>query len=263
MTNPIKKYRVIQVATGNVGNVSLRAIIEHPLLELVGVLVYTKDKVGKDASELCELSDPKPTGILATDNLEEILAIKADAVAYMPRQTNFEELSRILGSGKNVGTTRTDLLNPNWLKPEQRTLIEAGLKKGNTALRSIGSSPGTATEILPLILFSYQRKLDCLTINEYANLSSRTNSADMIFNQMGYGQPDSAFSEQMLKKVAEDFQGSIRITAQGLGIELDEVKVRAKRRSPWKTPKSHRAWFPKARSRHFAFPTTGSTREKS
>lgn len=225
MSNSTKKYRVIQVATGNVGNVSLRAIIEHPLLELVGVLVYTKDKVGKDASELCELADPKPTGIKATDNLDEILAIEADAVAYMPRQTNFEEVSKILGSGKNVGTTRTDLLNPNWLKPEQRTLIEAGLKKGNTALRSIGSSPGTATELLPLILFSYQRKLDCLVINEYANLSSRTNSADMIFNQMGYGQPDSAFSEQMLSKVAEDFQGSIRITAQGLGIELDEVKV--------------------------------------
>ncbi|KAI3393336.1 hypothetical protein diail_4417, partial [Diaporthe ilicicola] len=225
MTPPTKKYRVIQVATGNVGNLSLRSIIEHPLMELVGVLVYTKDKVGKDASELCELSDPKPTGVKATDSLDEILAIEADAVAYMPRRTNFEELSRILASGKNVGTTRTDLLNPNWLKPDQRSLIEAALKKGNTALRSIGSSPGTATELLPLIMLSYQRKLDCLYINEYANLSSRTNSADMIFNQMGYGQPDSAFSEQMLKMVAEDFQGSIRVTAQGLGIELDEVKV--------------------------------------
>lgn len=143
----------------------------------------------------------------------------------MPRQTNFEELRRILGSGKNVWTTRTDLLNPNWLKPEHRSLIDAALARGNTALRSMGSSPGTATELLPLVLLSYQRKLNCLVTNEYANLSTRTNSADMIFNQTGYGQPDSAFSEQMLKTVGEDFQGSIRITAQGLGIELDEVQV--------------------------------------
>lgn len=225
MATPSKKYRVIQVATGNVGNVSLRSIIEHPLLELVGVLVYTKDKVGKDASELCELSNPKPTGVKATDKLEDILAIEADAVAYMPRRTNFDELCKILASGKNVGTTRTDLLNPKWLKPEQQAQVEAALKKGNTALRSIGSSPGTATELLPLIMLSYQRRLDCLIINEYANLSSRTNSADMLFNQMGYGQADSAFSEQMLKTVAEDFSGSIRITAEGLGIELDEVRV--------------------------------------
>ncbi|KAK7696941.1 hypothetical protein SLS64_014070 [Diaporthe eres] len=225
MATSTKKYRVIQVATGNVGNVSLRTIIEHPLMELVGVLVYTKDKVGKDASELCELSSPKLTGIKATDNLEEILAIKADAVAYMPRQTNFEELSRILASGKNVATPRTDLLNPNWLEPEHRRLIEEGLKKGNSALRSTGSSPGTATEILPLVMLAYQRKLDCLVMNEYANLASRTNSADMIFEQMGFGKPDSAFSEQMLGKIAVDYQGSIRLTAQGLGIELDEIKA--------------------------------------
>lgn len=225
MATSTKKYRVIQVATGNVGNVSLRAIIEHPLMELAGVLVYTKDKVGKDASELCELSSPKLTGIKATDNLEEILAIKADAVAYMPRQTNFEELSRILASGKNVATSRTDLLNPNWLPAEHRRLVEDGLKKGNTALRSTGSSPGTGTEILPLVMLHYQRKLDCLVMNEYANLASRTNSADMIFEQMGFGKPDSAFSEQMLGKIAVDYQGSIRLTAQGLGIELDEIKA--------------------------------------
>lgn len=105
MASPTKKYRVIQVATGNVGNVSLRAIIDHPMLELVGVLVYTKNKIGKDASELCELSNAQITGIKAPDNLEEILAIRADAVAYMPRQTNFEELSRILDSGQECSDT--------------------------------------------------------------------------------------------------------------------------------------------------------------
>lgn len=51
------------------------------------------------------------------------------------------------------------------------------------------------------------------------------NSADMIFEQMGFGKPDSAFSEQMLSKIAVDYQGSIQITAQGLGIELDEIKA--------------------------------------
>lgn len=55
-------------------------------------------------------------------------------------------------------------------------------------------------------MLSYQRKrkLDCLVMSEYANLASRTNSADMIFEQMGLGKPDSAFSEQMLSKIAVD-----------------------------------------------------------
>ena len=45
--------RVVQWATGNVGTKSLRAVIEHPQLELVGLYVHSADKVGKDAGELC------------------------------------------------------------------------------------------------------------------------------------------------------------------------------------------------------------------
>ena len=37
-----KKYRVIQWATGNVGSRSLRTIIEHPNLELVGLYVTSR-----------------------------------------------------------------------------------------------------------------------------------------------------------------------------------------------------------------------------
>ena len=44
-----KTYRVIQWATGTVGAVSLRHIIENPDYELAGVLVYNPDKSGKDA----------------------------------------------------------------------------------------------------------------------------------------------------------------------------------------------------------------------
>lgn len=37
-------YRVVQWATGNIGLRSLRAVIEHPNLELVGVYVYSDAK---------------------------------------------------------------------------------------------------------------------------------------------------------------------------------------------------------------------------
>jgi len=47
------RYRVVQWATGNVGTKSLRAVIEHPALELVGLYVHSVEKAGKDAGELC------------------------------------------------------------------------------------------------------------------------------------------------------------------------------------------------------------------
>ena len=57
-----RRYRVVQWATGSVGASALRAIIEHPDLELVGVLVFDPEKEGRDAGELCGVGE---TGVLA------------------------------------------------------------------------------------------------------------------------------------------------------------------------------------------------------
>ena len=51
----MRRHRVIQWSTGNVGKLALRAIIERPDLELVGLWVHGADKVGRDAGELCGL----------------------------------------------------------------------------------------------------------------------------------------------------------------------------------------------------------------
>src|SRR5438874_2645153 len=76
----IVPYKVIQWATGNVGQLALRGIIEHPDLELVGLLVHSGDKAGKDAGELAGVG---PVGVRATNDVEEILAVDADVVSYM------------------------------------------------------------------------------------------------------------------------------------------------------------------------------------
>ena len=71
-------YRVIQWSTGNVGGYALRAILQHPELELVGLVVSNPDKVGKDAADLCGLDSP--TGIRATDDWQPLLDAGAGAV---------------------------------------------------------------------------------------------------------------------------------------------------------------------------------------
>ena len=71
-------YKVIQWATGNVGHLALRGIIEHPDLELVGLLVHSREKAGRDAGELVGLP---AVGVAATNDVDEILALDADALA--------------------------------------------------------------------------------------------------------------------------------------------------------------------------------------
>src|SRR3546814_5509418 len=86
-----KTCRVVQWATGNVGARSLRTLIEHPDLELVGLYVYGETKAGRDAGELCGLP---PIGVKATRNVDEILALKADCVVYMPQTIDADHLCR-------------------------------------------------------------------------------------------------------------------------------------------------------------------------
>src|SRR3954471_6710764 len=110
-------YRVVQWATGNIGRRSLRAVIEHPNLKLVGVYVHSEAKAGRDAGELCGL---EPVGIQATRSIDEIIARRADCVLYMPQGCDFDALCRLLASGANVITTRSEFNNPASLEPTVR-----------------------------------------------------------------------------------------------------------------------------------------------
>ena len=45
-------YRVVTWGTGNVGTYAARAVLNHPELELVGHIVSSDDKAGKDVAEV-------------------------------------------------------------------------------------------------------------------------------------------------------------------------------------------------------------------
>lgn len=216
------RYRVIQWATGNVGSRSLRAVIEHPLYDLVGVYVTSAAKAGKDAGELCGLGPV--TGIKATDKVDEIMALEADAVLYMPAFTDYDQVCRLLASGKNIVTPRGEFLHPSAMNPDRRAEVESACIEGGTSIHSSGSSPGFISDALPLPLLAQQRRLDCLTINEYANMESR-NSPEMIFQQMGYGVSPGQFNQHMLNHVKQDFSGSLIGLAEAMHLTLDEITV--------------------------------------
>lgn len=74
-----KKLRVIQWTTGKVGKLSLRGVLDDPRLELVGVYAFSEEKAGSDAGALCGRPD---IGVLATTDIDALLALKADTVIY-------------------------------------------------------------------------------------------------------------------------------------------------------------------------------------
>src|SRR5690348_11306594 len=96
-----RTYRVIQWATGSIGQIAIRHFADTPDFELVGVLVTSDAKHGVDAGELAGIP---PIGVLATTNEPEILQLEADVVNYAPLYADVPQMARILSSGKNIVT---------------------------------------------------------------------------------------------------------------------------------------------------------------
>ncbi|MFE2491219.1 NAD(P)H-dependent amine dehydrogenase family protein [Streptomyces mirabilis] len=220
-TDARPQLRVVQWASGNIGSRALRAVLEHPDLTLAGLYAHTPDKAGRDAGELCGLG---PTGVIATHDIDEIVALGADCVLYMPRACDMDEVCRLLASGANVVTTRGEFHRAASLDPAVRERVEAACESGKSSIHSTGSSPGFITEALPLALSSIQRRLDGLTIEEFADLSQR-DSPGLLFDVMGFGKPPAEYDARRLSVVRDSFGPSLHMVADTLSIPLDSVEA--------------------------------------
>jgi 2,4-diaminopentanoate dehydrogenase len=217
---PGGSYRVVQWATGNIGSRSLRAVIDHPRLTLVGVWVSEPGKVGRDAGGLCGRGE---TGITTTGDLDEIVALRPDCVLYMQQGSDVDVLCELLESGGNVVTTTGIVHHPGSMDPTVRERLESACARGGSSIHSTGVSPGFISEALPIVLTSIQRRLDRLRIAEFADLSSR-NSPTLLFDLMGFGQDPSTFDAGRWAHGAISFGPSLRLMGDALGLPLDTVE---------------------------------------
>ncbi|WP_156036306.1 dihydrodipicolinate reductase [Blastococcus sp. URHD0036] len=217
-----RPIRVVQWATGNIGSRALRAVLAHPDLELAGVYVTNPDKVGRDAGDLA--GSGTTTGVLATDDADAIVALDADVALYMPLRCDFDEVCRLLASGKDVVTTRGEFHHPASLAPDVRARVEQACAEGGTSIHATGSSPGFITEAIPLVLTSIVRRLDHLSIDEYANLEQR-NSPALLFDIMGFGKRPEELGKKRAAHLAAAFGPSLRVTAEALGLPLDSIEA--------------------------------------
>jgi 2,4-diaminopentanoate dehydrogenase len=212
-------YRVVQWSTGTIGVRALRAVIEHPALELAGVYVHGEDKAGRDAGALCDLPS---VGVVATNRVEDVVASGADCVLYMPNAPDVDTLVALLTAGLNVVTTCGLFHHLDSMDPAVRQRIEAACGDGDTSIHSTGSSPGFITEAVPLVLTSIQRRLDFLAVDEYADLSRRP-SPELLFDLMGFGRPMGAFEDFRADYLGASFGPSLRLVAEAVGLPLDSV----------------------------------------
>jgi hypothetical protein len=221
LPEPGRTYRVVQWSTGNIGLGSLRAVIQHPRLELVGVWVHSPEKVGRDAGELCGLG---PVGVKATHSIDEIIALKPDCVLYMQQSFNLYDVCRLLESGANIVTTRAEFHNPAKVDPAIRGPVEEACRRGGSSIHSTGSSPGFITEAVLIALTSIQRRIDCVTIDEFGDMTSR-NSPDLMFRVMGFGKKPGTPLDHEQDLIHLSRLNSLALIADAMSLPLDDVQV--------------------------------------
>jgi hypothetical protein len=217
----MRDYRVVQWSTGTIGAHALRAVIEHPRMNLAGVYVHGEDKAGCDAGDLCGAA---ATGVSATSSVDDIVDLAPDCVLYMPNALNLDDLCKLLAAGINVVTTCGAFHYPPSMDPAIRATVKAACELGGSSVHSTGSSPGFISEAVPLVLTSIQRRLIALTIDEYADLSQR-NSPGLLFDVMGFGRPIGPFEQFRADYLCSSFGPSLRLVADAIGLPLDSVEA--------------------------------------
>ncbi|MBI3783509.1 MAG: diacylglycerol kinase [Deltaproteobacteria bacterium] len=219
-------YRVIQWGTGNVGAFSLRCLIEHPELELVGVLVNSPAKSGKDAGVLCGMN---PVGVKATADIDAILALEADCVCYTATADlrPFEaaqDIARILASGKNVvSSSIVAMVHPQSFVASVRDQLAEACKAGGTSFFTSGIDPGFANDLLPLTLSGLCGSWSEVRVLEIINYATY-NQPQALFETMGFGKPLDEMPLLLTPGTLEfGWGGTVNLLAEGLGVKLDKI----------------------------------------
>ena len=208
----MKKLRVIQWTTGKVGKLSLRAILDDPRLELVGVYAHSAAKSGLDAGTLCG----RPMcGVTATSDVDALVALHADSVVYTPFEANLDHALRLLESGADVASTNL-FLNLGGVRGEVREKLEAAGQRGGSSFYVTGINPGWINSVVTAMT-AICRKVDYVGLVESADCSVYESVETWSFLGMG----EAGGSTPQLLERAQNWLILFRDAVQRIGDALE------------------------------------------
>ncbi len=221
-----KTYRVVAWSTGNVGRHAIAGIDARPDLELVGLWVSNREKVGKDAGILAGLG--RTLGVTATDDVDALITLAPDVVVHTAMADDrlmeaIEDIRTLLRAGINVVSSGPVFLQYPYGVVDDSLIapIEEATRAGGASLFVNGVDPGFANDALPLVLSGVCEQIDEVRVAEILNYATY-NQAMVLFDIMGFGRPMDEVPMILRPGVMTMAWGSVvRQLAAGLEVELD------------------------------------------
>ncbi|WP_372863712.1 hypothetical protein [Spongiibacter sp.] len=220
--------KVVTWGTGNVGKYAIRAVLNHPELELVGHIVSSQAKSGADAATLAGLDTP--CGVMASCDIDAVLDLAPDCVVYTAHsETRMMEAAkdqaRCLRRGINVVASSLFMLqypdNPDVAFIAEP--IKEACELGEASCFNNGIDPGFANDTMPLVFTGLSEHWSSIRMQEIINYATYEQE-NTIREVMGFGYPVDhdcvLFAPGMLSL---GWGGSVRSVAAALGLEVERV----------------------------------------
>ena len=222
-------HRVAVWGTGHVGRLAIACVLDAPDLVLAGVVVHDPAKAGLDAGALCGRPD---TGIVATMTATEALD-GCDVLCYTatgdlrPAEAAGEMATALHRGIDVVSTSIVSLVHPASADPGIVSTLEDACRAGGASCFTSGIDPGVANDLFPLTLFGTCSRVDSVRVMEILDYSTY-DAAATLFEVMGFGGPLEATPLLLLPGVLAGAWGcALRLLAEGLGVELEEIRERS------------------------------------
>lgn len=210
-------FKVVQWTTGKTGSAAVRGIVAHPQLELVGCYAWSQDKVGQDAGTLSGID---AVGVLCTDDIDALLALRPDCVSYMPYRPDIDHVVRILEAGVNVVSTMYMLSGIGYPDDAHQRILDA-CQRGQSSLYTSGVYPGHAP-MVALAATAMFTSVDCVSVQESLDMSGYRN--EQMYRAMSIDRAvDDPEVPGMIEANCGSFKDQIRVMAIAMGIEIDDI----------------------------------------
>ncbi|OHV60589.1 dihydrodipicolinate reductase [Pseudofrankia sp. BMG5.36] len=216
--------RVVVCYTGGVGSQAIRLLAGEPGLELVGVLVHHEDKDGRDVGELVGIG---PVGLVATRDVDALVALRADCVLWHSLTWEPEVIARFLAAGTNVYSSMGGWWPP--FIPAEREILDRACAEGGSTFLAGGNIPGLVSDVLPLFVSGYAGQVEKIRCWQ-SDYVPHYPGAQQLQGALGMGLPVP--EDQSPTEADQGWIWGIRqsaeIVAAGLGFELTDVRVTRK-----------------------------------
>lgn len=187
------------------------------------MLVHHEAKDGQDAGELVGIG---PIGVRATRNVDNLVALKADAMAWHGLTYEPATFAKFLRAGTSIYSSMGGWFLPGEAEYEE---LEAAAQEGGAMLLAGGNIPGLISDVLPLFISGYSSRVTMIRAWQSDYVPTYP-SADQLTLGLGFGVPAAESPE--LTAVDDQWAWGIRqsakIVAAGLGIPFDDLKITGK-----------------------------------